>query len=83
MINVNLIVTLIIVKAQKRKRKKKASVLKIWEFPPTGRGDLLLADSMDLLLFPLYQRIKTVAFNSQYIRLADRHGQSASMSCLP
>lgn len=80
----NLIVTLIIVKAQKkRKRKKKASVLKIWEFPPTGRGDLLLADSMDLLLFPLYQKIKTVAFNSQYIRLADRHGQSLSMSCLP
>lgn len=48
----NLIVTLIIVKAQKRKEKKKASALKIREFPPTGRGDLLLADSMNLLLFP-------------------------------
>lgn len=48
----NLIVTLIIVKASKKKREKKAPALKIWEFPPTGRGDLLLADSMNLLLFP-------------------------------
>lgn len=39
----NLIVTLIIVKAQKRKEKKKASVLTIWEFPPTGRGDPALS----------------------------------------
>lgn len=54
----NLIVTLIIVKASKKKREKKAPALKIWEFPPTGRGDLLLPDSMDLLLFPLYQKRK-------------------------